>query len=220
MIPVTTVCNVYDDPAILLRVDPSALLMGVKVKGVESGRILELGGLLRPGIIDGKPYLGLPGFKIGELVACRIDAVDADDLDRWFADDHEVGLRDFMQDKVACLTTPEDLQEPPREAPSSHEDTEEASEDVHDEEEPQEDGEDMRCTRENILAVLNRNAGTPMSTADIATALGLGNIPSIRSRIGGKLRKLERGHYVRLVAEQSRTDITGGKPTLLWEAVE
>ena len=114
MIPVTTVCNVYDDPAILLKVDPSALLMGVKVKGVESGRILELGGLLRPGIIDGKPYLGLPGFRIGELVACRIDAVDADDLDRWFADDHEVGLRDFMQDKVACLTTPEDLQEPPQ----------------------------------------------------------------------------------------------------------
>ena len=198
MILVTTVCNVYDDPAILLRVDPSALLMGVKVKGVESGKILELGGLLRPGIIDGKPYLGLPGFKIGELVACRIDAVDADDLDRWFDDDHEVSLRDYVQERVACLTTPDDLQEPPQEAPTSHEDTEESSEDVQEPEAPGEDAEELRggvlgCPVSELRTVLievMRRQDRVMTVREIAAILNSDNTES-RTRIASVLADME-----------------------------
>ena len=173
MITFTTVCNVYDDPAILLKVDPSALLMGVKVKGVESGRILELGGLLRPGIIDGKPYLGLPGFRIGELVACRIDAVDADDLDRWFADDHEVGLRDYVQERVAS----EDVQEP---------------------EAPQEDAEELHggvlgCPVSELRTVLievMRRQDRVMTVREIAAILN-SDTTDARTRIAATLADME-----------------------------
>ena len=198
MIPVTTVCNVYDDPAILLRVDPSALLMGVKVKGVESGRILELGGLLRPGIIDGKPYLGLPGFKIGELVVYRIDAVDSDDLVRWFADDHEVGLKDYVQERVACLTTPADLQEPPQEDPHNHDEPSEASEDVREAEPPQEDAEELRggvlgCPVSELRTVLievMRRQDRVMTVKEIAAILNSDNTES-RTRIAATLADME-----------------------------
>ena len=198
MIPVTSVCNVYDDPAIPLKVDPSALIMGVRVKGIESGRILELGGPLRPGIIDGKAYIGIPGFRIGELVVYRMDTVTEDDLDRWFRDDHEVDLRDFVQERVACLTTPEDLQEPPREAPTIHDEPSEASEDVQESEAPQEDAEELRggvmgCPVSELRTVLievMRRQDRVMTVKEIAAILN-SDTTDARTRIAATLADME-----------------------------
>lgn len=211
MISVATVCNVYDEPAIPIAVDPSALLISARVKGIESGRILELGVAVRPRTVDDKTYLHLPGFSIGELVACRMDAVTEDDLGWWLDDDHEVGLRDFVQERVACLNTPEpadepeDLQEPPREITHSHEEAEDVQEP-----EAQEKGIGSLqggvtgCAVSELRTVLievMRRQDRAMTVREIAAILNSDTVDA-RTRIAANLADMEdkglvkRGGYV------------------------
>lgn len=198
MISVTTVCNVYDEPAIPLSLDPSALLIGVRVKSVESGRILELGGAVNPRVIDGKPYLPLPGFPIGELVACRMDAVTEDDLARWLDDDHEVGLRGFLGGTVACITTQE-AQETPSEAPQC----DDIPEDVEDVPEPDESRDEdeveslhggvIGCTvaeLRTILLEVMRRQDRAMTVREIAATLN-SDTTDARTRIAATLADME-----------------------------
>lgn len=206
MISIATVCNVYDEPAIPLGLDPSALLIGVRVKSVESGRILELGVAVRPETIDGRAYLHLPGFPTGELVACRMDAVTEADLARWFDDDHEVGLRGFVNGTVACITTPEAPSKAPR-----CDDTREDAEDVQEPDEPQdEDGAEslhggvIGCTvselRTTLLEVMRRQ-DRAMTVREIAAILN-SDTTDARTRIAANLADMEdkglvkRGGYV------------------------
>ena len=211
MIPVTTVCNVYDEPAIPIAVDPSVLLIGARIKGIESGRILELGVAVRPRTVDDKTYLHLPGFRIGELVVYRMDAVTEDDLGRWLDDDHEVGLKDFVQERVACLNTPEpadepeDLQEPPREITHSHEETE----DVQELEAPEKgigslQGGVTGCAVSELRTVLievMRRQDRAMTVREIAAILNSDTVDA-RTRIAANLADMEdkglvkRGGYV------------------------
>ena len=196
MISVTTVCNVYDEPAIPLSLDPSALLIGARVKGIESGRIQELdGGAVHPRTVDGKTYLHLPGFPIGELVACRMDAVTEDDLARWLDDDHEVGLRGFLGGTVACITT----QETPSEAPQC-DDTPEDAEDVQEPDEPRKDDEVeslhggvIGCTvselRTTLLEVMRRQ-DRAMTVREIAAILN-SDTTDARTRIAANLADME-----------------------------
>lgn len=206
MISIVTVCNVYDEPAIPISVDPSALLMGVRVKSVESGRTLELGVAVRPETIDGRAYLHLPGFPIGELVACRMDTVTEDDLDRWLDDDHEVGLRDFLHGRVACITT----QETPSEAPQC-DDTREDAEDIQEPDEPQDEDEEeglhggvIGCTVSELRTVLldvMRRQDRAMTVREIAAILN-SDTTDARTRIAANLADMEdkglvkRGGYV------------------------
>ena len=198
MISVTTVCNVYDEPAIPINSDPSAILMNFRVKGVESGRILELGVEVRPETIGGKAYLHLPGFPIGELVACRMDAVTEDDLARWLDDDHEVGLRGFLNGTVACITTSE-TQETPSEAPQC-DDIPEDAEDVQEPEGPREDDEDVSlhggvigCTVSGLRTVLldvMRRQDRAMTVREIAAILN-SDTTDARTRIAANLSDME-----------------------------
>ena len=198
MISVATVCNVYDEPAIPIAVDPSALLMGVRVKSIESGRILELGVAVRPRTVDGKTYLHLPGFPIGELVACRMDAVTEDDLGRWLDDDHEVGLKDFLHGRVACITTLE-TQESPSEAPQC-DDIPEDAEDIQEPDEPREEDEAeslhggvIGCTvselRTTLLEVMKRQ-DRAMTVRGIAAILN-SDTTDARTRIAANLADME-----------------------------
>ena len=206
MISIATVCNVYDAPAIPLSLDPSALLMGVRVKGIESGRILELGVAVRPKTIGGKAYLHLPGFPIGELVACRMDAVTEDDLARWLDDDHEVGLRGFLGGTVACITT----QETPSEAPRC-DDSPEDAEDIQEPDGPRDEDEAeslhggvIGCTvselRTTLLEVM-RKQDRAMTVREIAAILN-SDTTDARTRIAANLADMEdkglvkRGGYV------------------------
>lgn len=211
MISVATVCNVYDDPAIPLTVDPSALLTGVRVKGLATGRLLTNADVGHPMSVDGKAYIGLPGFQIGELVAYCVEALSQDDLERWFADDHEVGLRDFVQERVVCLTTPEPadepegLQEPPREITHSHEEAEDVQEP-----EAQEKGIGSLqggvtgCAVSELRTVLievMRRQDRAMTVREIAAILNSDTVDA-RTRIAANLADMEdkglvkRGGYV------------------------
>lgn len=211
MISVATVCNVYDDPAISIAVDPSALLTRVRVKGLATGRLLTNVDVGHPMSIDGKAYIGLPGFDIGELVAYCVEALSQDDLERWFADDHEVGLRDFVQERIVCLTTPEpadepeDLQEPPREITHSHEETE----DVQEPEAPEKgigslQGGVTGCAVSELRTVLievMRRQDRAMTVREIAAILNSDTVDA-RTRIAANLADMEdkglvkRGGYV------------------------
>ena len=195
MISIDRVCNIYDEPAIPISSDPSAILMNVRVKGVESGRILELGVAVRPETIGGKAYLHLPGFPIGELVACRMDAVTEDDLVWWLDDDHEVGLRDFLHGRVACITTPES----PSEVPQC-DDIPEDVEDVQEPDEPQEDDEVeslhggvIGCTVSELRTVLldvMRRQDRAMTVREIAAILN-SDTTDARTRIAANLADME-----------------------------
>lgn len=210
MISVATVCNVYDDPAILLKVDPSALLIEVRVKGLATGRLLTNVDVGHPMSIDGKAYIGLPGFQIGERVAYCVEALSQDDLERWFADDHEVGLRDFVQERVVCLTTPEpadepeDLQEPPREITHSHEEAEVVQEPEAPEGIGNLQGGVTGCAVSELRTVLievMRRQDRAMTVREIAAILNSDTVDA-RTRIAANLADMEdkglvkRGGYV------------------------
>lgn len=210
MISVATVCNVYDDPAIPLTVDPSALLTGVRVKGLATGRLLTNVDVGHPMSVDGKAYIDLPGFQIGELVAYCVEALSQDDLERWFADDHEVGLRDFVQERVVCLTTPEpadepeDLQEPPREITHSHEEAEVVQEPEAPEGIGNLQGGVTRCAVSELRTVLievMRRQDRAMTVREIAAILNSDTVDA-RTRIAANLADMEdkglvkRGGYV------------------------
>lgn len=210
MISVTTVCNVYDEPAIPIAVDPSAILMYVRAKGIETGRIMELDGAVHPRAIEGRTYLDLPGFPIGESVAYAMISVDPLDLETWLRDDHEVGLLDYVKGRVACITTQE-AQETPSEAPRCDDVREEAPEGVQEPDEPREDDEVeslhggvIGCTVAELRTVLldvMRRQDRAMTVREIAAILNSDTVGA-RTRIAANLADMEdkglvkRGGYV------------------------
>lgn len=220
---VATVCSVYDDPAIRIGVDPEDLLTDIRVKSVDTGRILACGSILRPLVCDGKVYIMLPAdFEIGSMVAFGLRTIGHMEMREWFGDDHEVPLGDFLRGSVACLTTPgsDDEQEGTEEAPAepvtADTDTPEASQP------PEDDGsQDALCARcdamtpaelRTVILQVMRTQDRAMTVREIVLCLNMEYVDSNRSRVNDTLVSMEdkglvkRGGSVR----------SGGRPSTTW----
>lgn len=211
---VATICNVYDAPAIRIGVDPEDLLTDLRVKSVETGRILACGGILHPLVCDGKVYITLPGFEIGSMVAFGLRTIGHMEMRQWFEDDHEVGLGDFLAGRVACLQEPAcntatEPQETPSEPLTACDGTQEAPEDLPEAEGPEEAGEGLRggvmgCAAAELRTVLietMRRQDRAMTVKEIAAILNDDTVDA-RTRIAAALADMEgkglvkRGSYV------------------------
>lgn len=220
---VATVCSVYDDPAIRIGVDPEDLLTDIRVKSVDTGRILACGSILRPLVCDGKVYIMLPAdFEIGSMVAFGLRTIGHMEMREWFGDDHEVPLGDFLRESVACLTTPggddeqERPEEPPAEPVTADADTQEATQP------PEDDGpQDAPCARcdamtpaelRTVILQVMRTQDRAMTVREIILCLNMEYVDSNRSRVNDTLVSMEdkglvkRGGSVR----------SGGRPSTMW----
>lgn len=220
---VATVCSVYDDPAIRIGVDPEDLLTDIRVKSVDTGRILACGSILRPLVCDGKVYIMLPAdFEIGSMVAFGLRTIGHMEMREWFGDDHEVPLGDYLRESVACLTTPgsDDEQERHEEAPAelvtADADTPEASQP------PEDDGpQDAPCARcdamtpaelRTVILQVMRTQDRAMTVREIVLCLNMDYSDPNRSRVNDMLVSMEdkglvkRGGSVR----------SGGRPSTTW----
>ena len=219
---VATVCSVYDDPAIRIGVDPEDLLTDIRVKSVDTGRILACGSILRPLVCDGKVYITLPGFEIGSMVAFGLRTIGHMEMREWFGDDHEVPLGDYLRESVACLTTPgsDDEQERHEEAPAepvtADADAPEASQP------PEDDGpQDASCARcdamtpaelRTVILQVMRTQDRAMTVREIVLCLNMDYNDPNRSRVNDMLVSMEdkglvkRGGSVR----------SGGRPSTTW----
>lgn len=220
---VATVCSVYDDPAIRIGVDPEDLLTDIRVKSVDTGRILACGSILRPLVCDGKVYIMLPAdFEIGSMVAFGLRTIGHMEMREWFGDDHEVPLGDFLRESVACLTTPgsDDEQEGTEEAPTepvtADADAPEASQP------PENDGpQDAPCARcdamtpaelRTVILQVMRTQDRAMTVREIVLCLNMDYNDPNRSRVNDMLVSMEdkglvkRGGSVR----------SGGRPSTTW----
>ena len=219
---VATVCSVYDDPAIRIDVDPEDLLTDIRVKSVDTGRILTRGSIHRPLVCDGKVYIILPDFEIGSMVVFGLRTIGHMEMQEWFGDDHEVPLGDFLRESVACLTTPgsDDEQEGTEEAPTepvtADADAPEASQP------PEDDGpQDAPCARcdamtpaelRTVILQVMRTQDRAMTVREIVLCLNMDYSDPNRSRVNDMLVSMEdkglvkRGGSVR----------SGGRPSTKW----
>ena len=235
MISITTVCDYHDDPAVIVPPTGGALI-DVRVRSVVTGRTI-VRNLTRTDTgetsLGEREYVRLDHGDLpkGEPVAVEAVPYTEEDIERWFRDDHEVGLREYVRGTVACLTTtegpretteePRETTEEPREttedAPAGHEEPSEASEDVREPEAPQEDAEDRRITTDNVYHILKEHP-EGMTTRDIAGVLGMDTrLNGTRVRINQKLNKLSKSGYIRQVGTRT---IPTGQSVPVWEAVE
>lgn len=109
MISIATVCDVYDEPAIPIRMQSGQSVLAVRAKSLDTGRLMTASPFI-PTIHDGKPYAILPDFAYGERVAVAVDLISMDDVEAWLSSDEEVPYRDW-------LLRPSKTQETPSEAP-------------------------------------------------------------------------------------------------------
>ena len=221
MITFTTVCDFHDDPAVIVPPTGGALI-DVRVRSVLTGRTVTRA-LTRTDkgetSLGEREYVRLDHGDLprGELVAVEAVPYSEEDIERWFRDDHEVGLREYVRGTVACLTTPEEPRETTEDAPAGHEEPSEASEDVREPEAPQEDAEDRRITTDNVYHILKEHP-EGMTTRDIAGVLGMATrLNGTRVRINQKLNKLSKSGYIRQVGTRT---IPTGQSVPVWEAVE
>lgn len=195
MISIATVCNVYDEPAIPITVHADSLLTGLRIKSLSTGRTRE-SDLCYPTVCGDKIYIPAPGFDIGDRVAYNITGTMRwNDIERWFLDDHEAGFRDFVDGRVACITT----QETPSEAPQC-DDTPEDAEDVQEPDEPQDEDEAeslhggvIGCTVSELRTVLlevMRRQDRAMTVREIAAILN-SDTTDARTRIAANLADME-----------------------------
>lgn len=204
MISVATVCNVYDDPAVPIRMFPGQCILSVRVKSIDTGRLMS-GLLPTPTVCDERFYLALPGFDYGERVAVRLDLISMDDVEAWLANDEEVPYYTWL---LRPSKPTETLSEPAQDTTPS----EGASEPVQEPEPPQEDAKGIGslqggvtgCTVSELRTVLievMRRQDRAMTVREIATILNSDTVDA-RSRIAANLADMEdkglvkRGGYV------------------------
>lgn len=198
---VSTVCSVYDDPAIRIDVDPEDLLTDIRVKSVDTGRIFTRGSIHRPLVCDGKVYIILPDFEIGSMVAFGLRTISHMEMREWFGDDHEVPLSDFLRESVACLTTPgsdddqEGTEKAPTEPVTADADAPEASQP------PENDGpQDAPCARcdamtpaelRTVILQVMRTQDRAMTVREIVLCLNMDYSDPNRSRVNNMLVSME-----------------------------
>lgn len=202
MISIATVCDVYDEPAIPIRMQSGQSVLAVRAKSLDTGRLMTASPFI-PTIHDGKPYAILPDFAYGERVAVAVDLISMDDVEAWLSSDEEVPYRDW-------LLRPSKTQETPSEAPQC----DDIPEDVGDIQEPEgpQEGDEVEslhggvigCTvselRTTLLEVMRRQ-DRAMTVREIAAILN-SDTTDARTRIAANLADMEdkglvkRGGYV------------------------
>lgn len=213
MIDMNLVRMVDDEPAVPITVCSDSILVNIRIKSLGTGRI-HCVPIAYSLFSEGMRYLPCPGFEPGDRIAFDFRTYRDRDLEAWFNDDHEVGLLDYLEGRVACLQEPAcNIETEPQETPSEPltacDDTQEAPEDLPEAEGP-EDADDglrggvMGCAAAELRTVLietMRRQDRAMTVKEIAAILNSDTVDA-RTRIATVLADMEgkglvkRGSYV------------------------
>ena len=198
MIDLRTVCNVYDAPAVPIDAGPDCMLLDVRIKSLDTGRIHKTP-RAQPLMAGGRAYLEAPIYGYGELVAYDYRPIDMHGIDEWFADDTELP---FCRNHIPR----------PSETPQEPEPADEAPQVVREDDAPQEPTEASPADlRTDIIGVM-RTQDRAMTLRELILCLNMAYDDPSRKAVGRVLEDMEDKGLVKRCGNSN----TGGRPARTW----
>lgn len=209
MMDIATVCNVFDAPAVKIAADSDAILTEVRVKSLDTGRLLLIV-RASPRVVGESAYLQLPGFSYGETVAFEFRQLSWEAVRTWFLEDSELPFRTDSAPEEHPVTADPDDGACDSAAPAETEETASEPEQAPDE---GEEKPPFVPTGEDVLEIM-RTQDRSMTVREIVLCLGLEVSSETRREVTEILESLETNGTVR--RDGKGTTAAGGRPTLKW----